>query len=63
MKKFLSKKSEDMTVGDSLLYMVLFSTIYASAWAGIALIMSHAEEIKDAYECVKNKIRSKFHRN
>lgn len=47
MKKFMQTKMQELTVAQSILYIVLYTMFFTIVWIAMFIVPQHAEEIWD----------------
>ena len=60
MKKFFNVKVQEMTVGQTFLFLLLYMIFFAIVWIAMFMVPQHAEEIWDTVESWFDRVKEKF---
>lgn len=60
MKKFFSTKMQEMTIGQTFLFLLLYVIFIVVVWIAMFMVPQHCEEIWDWCETHFNRVKEKI---
>ena len=60
MKQFFSTKMQEMTIGQTFLFLLLYMIFIVVVWLAMFMVPQHCEEIWDWCENLLDKVKAKI---